>query len=208
VCVLSLQWLRQLKVAHTRLPSVGFRNCYQFRCLVNRGTICVNSLPKTVTRQRRGCDLNPGPSAPESRTLTTRLVFTEPPCATQTSLIFFWLMDWLIGAELGKGVCRRAYPGDTQRWSDVVSAGHAQRRRRGRATRCRPHPGVPVAIATTLASVSSSTMLFPVSAIALEWHPNTGMENAVPRGDWTAEMNFWSRVLHLVYYFYACMRNC
>ena len=33
----------------------------------------VNSLPKTVTRQRRGCDLNPGPSAPESRTLTTRL---------------------------------------------------------------------------------------------------------------------------------------
>ena len=94
MCVLSLQWLRQLKVAHTRLPSVGFRNCYQFRCLVNRGTICVNSLPKTVTRQRRGCDLNPGPSAPESRTLTTRLVFTEPPCATQTSLIFFWLIDW------------------------------------------------------------------------------------------------------------------
>jgi len=30
-------------------------------------------LPKTVTRQRRGCDLNPGPSAPESSTLTTRL---------------------------------------------------------------------------------------------------------------------------------------
>ena len=29
--------------------------------------------PKTVTRQRRGCDLNPGPSAPESSTLTTRL---------------------------------------------------------------------------------------------------------------------------------------
>jgi len=33
----------------------------------------VNSLPKTVTRQRRGCDLNPGPSAPESSTQTTRL---------------------------------------------------------------------------------------------------------------------------------------
>jgi len=33
----------------------------------------VNSLPKTVTRQSRGCDLNPGPSAPESSTLTTRL---------------------------------------------------------------------------------------------------------------------------------------
>jgi len=26
----------------------------------------VNSLPKTVTRQRRDCDLIPGPSAPES----------------------------------------------------------------------------------------------------------------------------------------------
>ena len=33
----------------------------------------VNILSKTVTRQRRGCDLNPGPSAPESSTLTTRL---------------------------------------------------------------------------------------------------------------------------------------
>ena len=36
----------------------------------------VNSLPKTVTRQRRGCDLNPGPTAPESsmlKLLTTRL---------------------------------------------------------------------------------------------------------------------------------------
>ena len=33
----------------------------------------VNSLPKTVTRQRRDCGLNPGLSAPESSTLTTRL---------------------------------------------------------------------------------------------------------------------------------------
>ena len=33
----------------------------------------MNSLPKTVTRQRRSCDLNPGPTAPESSTLTTRL---------------------------------------------------------------------------------------------------------------------------------------
>jgi len=31
----------------------------------------VNSLPKTVTRQRRDCDLNPVPSTPESNTLTT-----------------------------------------------------------------------------------------------------------------------------------------
>jgi len=33
----------------------------------------VNSLPKTVTQQRHGCNLNPGPSASESSTLTTRL---------------------------------------------------------------------------------------------------------------------------------------
>jgi len=33
----------------------------------------VNNLPETVTRQRRGCDLNPGPSVPESSTLTIRL---------------------------------------------------------------------------------------------------------------------------------------
>ena len=33
----------------------------------------MNSLPKTVIRQRRECDLNPGPTAPESSTLTTRL---------------------------------------------------------------------------------------------------------------------------------------
>ena len=32
--------------------------------------MCVNSLPKTATRQRRGCELNP---APESSMLTTQL---------------------------------------------------------------------------------------------------------------------------------------
>jgi len=42
----------------------------------------VNSLAKTVTRQRRDCDSNPGPSAPESSTLTTRLP------ATQTSVVY------------------------------------------------------------------------------------------------------------------------
>jgi len=37
-------------------------------------TIGVNSLPKTVTRQRRGCNLNPSPSSSESSMLTTRLL--------------------------------------------------------------------------------------------------------------------------------------
>ena len=36
------------------------KGCYQFCCLVNRGSMGVSSLPKTVTRQRSDCDLNPG----------------------------------------------------------------------------------------------------------------------------------------------------
>ena len=43
----------------------------------------VNSLPKTAAGQRRGCDLNPGPSAPESSTLNDTIhanhSATEPP---------------------------------------------------------------------------------------------------------------------------------
>ena len=41
----------------------------------------VNSLPKTVIPQRCGGDLDPGPTAPESGTLTTRL----PSCRRQKS---------------------------------------------------------------------------------------------------------------------------
>ena len=43
----------------------------------------VNSLPNTLTRQRRGSDLNPGPFALESRTLTTRLP-SHPTSMQQT----------------------------------------------------------------------------------------------------------------------------
>ena len=43
----------------------------QFYCLVNRGTMGVDSLPKTVTRQHRGCNLNPSPA--DLSTLNTRL---------------------------------------------------------------------------------------------------------------------------------------
>jgi len=45
----------------------------------------VNGLPKTVTSQRRGGDLNPDPSAPESSTLTTRL--PSHPCCTVMIMI-------------------------------------------------------------------------------------------------------------------------
>ena len=49
----------------------------------------MNSLSKTVTRQRRGCDLNPGPSLPESSTLTTRLP-SNPINAVRGELIELW----------------------------------------------------------------------------------------------------------------------
>ena len=50
----------------------------------------VNSLPKTVTRQRRDCDLNPGRSAPESSTLTTRLP-SHPVTSTED---IYWYSYW------------------------------------------------------------------------------------------------------------------
>ena len=49
----------------------------------------VNSLPKTVTRQRRGCDLNPGPTAPESSTLTTRLPSHPVAKANAMKAVFY-----------------------------------------------------------------------------------------------------------------------
>jgi len=109
-CLLDahLLYKGKVKVAHTRLLSIGFRRsrflavslqvmwvinpavgCHYFPpglqlrswpigqyfcCLVNRGMMGVNSLPKTVTWQHRGCDLNPCPTAPEYSTLTTRLL--------------------------------------------------------------------------------------------------------------------------------------
>jgi len=56
-------------------PAVTFpaRRSVLVSLLGEQGTMGVNSLPKTVTRQRRGCHLNSGPTAPESSTQTTRL---------------------------------------------------------------------------------------------------------------------------------------
>ena len=54
----------------------------------------VSSLPKTVTRQRRGCDLNPGPSAPEPSTLTTRLL---SPLRYERQYLVDILNSWLLG---------------------------------------------------------------------------------------------------------------
>ena len=52
-----------------------------------------NSLPKTVILQRRGCDLNPGPSAPESSTRTTRLPSHQK---RRLSLLFLAAAPWCL----------------------------------------------------------------------------------------------------------------
>jgi len=57
----------------SQLPSQPLRGLQPIFLLGERGTMGVNSLPKIVTRQLCGCDLNPGRFAPESSMLTTRL---------------------------------------------------------------------------------------------------------------------------------------
>jgi len=64
----------------------------------------VNSLPKTVTRQCRGCDLNRGPSARESSTLTTRLpshTFTVGLCFFSVGALFVQNNLWFLVSWLG-----------------------------------------------------------------------------------------------------------
>jgi len=65
----------------------------------------VSSLPKTVTRQRCDCDLNPGPSGPESSTLTTRL----PSHPTTTNAELFNRLERVLRRLLG---CQRRRPSD------------------------------------------------------------------------------------------------
>jgi len=62
----------RLSVLSARPPQ-PLRGLPAISLLGERGTMGVNSLPKSVTRQHHGSDLNPGPTASESSTLTTRL---------------------------------------------------------------------------------------------------------------------------------------
>ena len=62
----------------------------------------VNSLPKTVTRQRSDCDLKPGPSAPETSTLTTRLPSHPETVATQ---LVTYLRQWITCSHRSREVC-------------------------------------------------------------------------------------------------------
>ena len=68
----------------------------------------VNSLPKTVTRQRRGCDLNSVPSAPESSTLTTLLpsrVVSDTDTVEESRIVRKYLT---ISRTLSKRLCTRS----------------------------------------------------------------------------------------------------
>jgi len=58
----------------------------------------------------------------------------------------------MTAVEFPSDVCRWAGVGDNERRPDVVSTGHAQRRRRRCSLRRRPHPGVSVVIVTVPAS--------------------------------------------------------
>ena len=79
----------------------------------------VNSLPKTVTRQRRGCDLNPGPFAPESSTLTTRLP-SHPYPMNSLTYIKSIALTLLVGRQEGHPACKKL-SGGMLAWSSVWS---------------------------------------------------------------------------------------
>ena len=76
----------------------------------------VSSLPKTVSRQRRDCDLNSGPSAPESSTLTTRL----PSHPMSSVLLYFTACDVFYSeVSCNKLGDRRSLAADTRMWNDL-----------------------------------------------------------------------------------------
>ena len=99
--------------SYPRNPQEG---CYQFCCLVNRGTMGVNNLPKTVSQQRRGCDLNPGPSAPESSMLRYMgpLLSNKPNsnvCSLHDKRYDKWRQDMVTKAS-ARNNCRK------RKWAD------------------------------------------------------------------------------------------
>jgi len=81
----------------------------------------VNSLPKTVTRQRHKCDLNPGPTAPESSTLTTRLPShpVQPcgHCNWQISSIFIAML-WMYRARQPTNNCHQTASNCTKSYTE------------------------------------------------------------------------------------------
>jgi len=83
----------------------------------------VNSLPKSVTRQRHGC-----PSAPESSTLTTRLrshpILPWLPlpfytlCILCIQVVAFSALTLLVGRQEGHRACKK-WSGEVLAWLSV-----------------------------------------------------------------------------------------
>jgi len=74
----------------------------------------VNSFPKTVIRQRRDCDLNPGPTAPESSTLITRLPKGRPTGRIRPRRNYYWTRR----VDFGEAACARRWRRRRRVWSD------------------------------------------------------------------------------------------
>ena len=73
----------------------------------------MNSLPKTVTRQRSDCDLNPRfESAPEFSTLTTRLP-SHPICYV---LPVLWMTPCLYINNGQEGAMQKTYTQSDSTW--------------------------------------------------------------------------------------------
>jgi len=71
----------------------------------------VRTVCQTVTRQRRDCDLNPGPTAPESSTLTTRLPSHPGMGAAycKFAMIMSVCVCLSVCLSVCPSVCKRAY---------------------------------------------------------------------------------------------------
>jgi len=85
----------------------------------------VNSLPKTLTRQRRDCDLNQGLSAPESSTLTTRLP-SHPVATLIINRLFSGITVSKVGliGMIGKRIFRRSRSAQVL-YSEATSQTHS-----------------------------------------------------------------------------------
>ena len=106
------------RYAERRNSRSGVRGRKRFLCIFIRKTafgklMDVNSLPNTVTRQRRNCDLNPGPAL-ESSTLTTRL-------SSHDLLLLFIIIITVYFAEACSTTYKRNINTDTKSTATVSS---------------------------------------------------------------------------------------
>jgi len=140
----------------------------------------VNSLPKTVTRQHCGCDLNPGSTVPESSTLTTQLPMTITNVWRHTDVYSAWsLMTSLTSLACSKWCNRSARMPKTTSVNRKNPMRFMERWRVG----------------VGWLSHSAYWALTPVSDcvkrphISLPRPPYSGLTDLRPAGGWAAKLN-------------------